>query len=215
MGSSEAHYDSEYFEWQRKIGEFGGKANLFKFSDYIRMNDNICDFGCGGGYLLKNIKTSGKKIGIEINPAARETARSNGIECYENILSLDDNSVDILISNHALEHVNNPIYYIEQFKRVVKKNGTIAIVVPHEMSFKVNKEDINMHLFTWAPQNLYNLFRTCGIEVVQCKNICHAWMPNYLRIQKLFGWKIFHKLCVLYCIKTKLYQSLVVGRNKK
>jgi hypothetical protein len=24
------HYDSNYFEWQRKIGGFGGKANALK-----------------------------------------------------------------------------------------------------------------------------------------------------------------------------------------
>ena len=45
----ESHYNAEYFEWQRRVGEFGGKANLFKFEEYIEDNSDILDFGCGGG----------------------------------------------------------------------------------------------------------------------------------------------------------------------
>lgn len=215
MNINEQHYNEDYFEWQRVTGEFGGKANLFKFSKYIESNDSICDFGCGGGYLLKNINTMGKKIGVEINPYARKMACYNGVECYEDILSIDDNSVDVLISNHALEHVNNPVYYIEQFKRIVKENGRIVVVVPHEISRTINKEDINMHLFTWSPQNLFNLFKECGIEVVECKSLCHAWMPGYKYVQQIVGWRAFHKLCSIYCKITRKYQSFILGKNKK
>ena len=103
-----AVYDEEYFAWQKEIGEFGGKANLFKFGRYFDSTDDILDFGCGGGYLLDNITTSGKKIGIEINPAARREAERKGIECYPDFTQIEDNSMDVIISNHALEHVSDP-----------------------------------------------------------------------------------------------------------
>lgn len=45
----ESHYNAEYFEWQRRVGEFGGKANLFKFEEYIEEGNNILDFGCVWG----------------------------------------------------------------------------------------------------------------------------------------------------------------------
>lgn len=80
---NESHYDEKYFEWQRKVGKFGGIANLFKFEEYIESDSDILDFGCGGGFLLSNIQTSGKKIGVEINPSARDVAKQNGIECKE------------------------------------------------------------------------------------------------------------------------------------
>lgn len=46
---NETYYDEKYFEWQKTVGEFGGKANLFKFEKYINEDSDVLDFGCGGG----------------------------------------------------------------------------------------------------------------------------------------------------------------------
>lgn len=37
-----------------------------KYTGYISKEDVVFDFGCGGGFLLKNIECK-KKIGVEIN----------------------------------------------------------------------------------------------------------------------------------------------------
>ena len=46
------HYSEDYFKWQGEIGKFGGWANLDKFSEFIKEDYNIIDFGSGGGFLL-------------------------------------------------------------------------------------------------------------------------------------------------------------------
>lgn len=127
------HYDEEYFAWQKTVGEFGGKANLFKFKTYIGKTDDVLDFGSGGGYLLRNIDTQGKKLGVEINSSARENAERNGVDCVDDITKVQDSSIDVLISNHALEHVDDPAFYIREFKRVVRCGGKIVLCVPHEV----------------------------------------------------------------------------------
>ena len=211
----ESHYNAGYFEWQRIVGEFGGKANLFKFEEYIEDNSDILDFGCGGGYLLKNIHTNGTKIGIEVNPSARETAIENSILCLDDIRKVDDDSVDVLVTNHALEHVDNPVMYVKEFKRVVRNNGKVIIVVPHEITDELKPYDVNMHLYTWSPQNLYNLLSICGIDIIRCERVYHAWPPNYLELVKKYGWKEFHRKSILYSEKTKQYQTIAVGIVKK
>ncbi len=60
------HYDVDYFAWQKKIGLFGGKANSFKFARTVNKTDTVIDFGCGGGFLLKQLDCA-EKIGIEPN----------------------------------------------------------------------------------------------------------------------------------------------------
>ena len=50
------HYNESYFKWQSGIGKFGAWANIHKFIYYIKPDQNILDFGCGGGFLLNQIK---------------------------------------------------------------------------------------------------------------------------------------------------------------
>ncbi len=204
-------YDEKYYEWQKKIGEFGGKANLFKFSKYITPVDVVLDFGCGGGFLLQEIQTCGERIGVELNDTARADAESKGVNCYKYLEDVPDASVDIVISNHALEHVDNPVGIILQMKRVVRTHGKIVIVVPHETNDDVISNDINMHLYTWAPQNIYNLMKFCGLSVQSAERIRHRWVPYYMSIQRVLGWEIFHCLCYLWSCLVRNYQTRVVA----
>jgi 2-polyprenyl-3-methyl-5-hydroxy-6-metoxy-1,4-benzoquinol methylase len=111
------HYNADYFNWQKKVGEFGGWANLSKFSNYISYEDAVLDFGCGGGFLLKNLHCK-KKIGIEVNDSALEIAKKNGIEVHKNCEDIQDNSIDVIISNNALEHTLHPL---DELKTLWKK----------------------------------------------------------------------------------------------
>lgn len=206
------HYDSNYFEWQKRIGEFGGMANLFKFDKYIHSNMDVLDFGCGGGFLLKNLKTDGKKYGVEINESARKTAIENIDFVYEKIEDVPNSCVDIVISNHVLEHVDSPIYYLNEIKRILRPNGRLVICVPNECNKNVNINDIDMHLFTWSPQNLFNLFKRCGYKNIESCRLQHCWPPiGYIQLEKIFGWKIFHCICRVYSIISKNYQTICTG----
>ncbi len=90
------HYDETYFLWQTDIGEFEGWANVIMFKDYLNADFSVIDFGCGGGYLLKNLICK-NKIGIEINEAARHKAEEMGIKVYSKISEVDDNWADLII----------------------------------------------------------------------------------------------------------------------
>lgn len=165
----------------------------------------------GGGYLLENISTQGRKIGIEVNASARAEAETKGIECFDDIAKVENACVDVLISNHALEHVDNPYFYINEFKRVVRPNGKIVICVPHETGMKVNRNSRDMHLYTWSPQNLYNLLTVNDLTVDLCQRLCHAWMPHYIQVQGFVGWNFFNRLCVIYSRLKKQYQVIAVA----
>ena len=88
MTTTETYYDNKYFDWQAPIGEFGGWANLTKFRPFIDNDFNVIDFGCGGGYLLKNIRCK-EKIGVEVNDSAREQAQQNGIRTVKSSMDID------------------------------------------------------------------------------------------------------------------------------
>ncbi len=208
-------YSEAYFNWQKEIGKFGGQANLFKFSGYISPEDVVIDFGCGGGYLLKNIVCA-RKIGIEISDVAREQAALAGIEVYKVADEIPDETANIIISNHALEHVEYPIDIVRNLYSKLKINGLVVFVVPHDKPNQPYREDdINQHLHTWNPQTLGNLFKAAGYTQIQVDTIRHQWPPRYRKIHKLFGQRYFDLICKITALYRNNYQIRVVAKKAK
>jgi len=193
------HYDENYFSWQKNIGAFGGWAELFKFENYITSEMNVMDFGCGGGFLLKTINCKGK-IGIEINDVARKNIDNLGIKSFKYVQDAPDNWADCIISNHALEHVPDPLNQISLLKEKLKTGGKIIFVIPWDC-YKYKPNDINYHLFCWSPMTLGNLFAEAGYKIIESKNITHRWPPHYYKIAKIFGKRIFNLTCKIYAYR--------------
>lgn len=180
------HYNEEYFNWQKAHGEFGGVSNIFKFKDYIKESDNVIDFGAGGGYLLKNIDCK-NKLGIEINGTARAFAKTIGITAHKNADTIEDEWADVIISNHALEHVENPLAEIKHLYKKLKPGGKIVFVVPNERRKKYVDGNIHNHFFTWAEINLGNLFKHAGYKVLEVKDLKYTNPPGHRKLRKIIG----------------------------
>ena len=209
---TQKHYNKEYFSWQSSIGEFGGWANLTKFNNYIKPNDSVLDFGCGGGYLLDNIVCA-KKAGIEINNEAAQVAKEKGIDVYTNVKDVPNDSFDVIISNHALEHVMNPLQELTDLFLKLKNGGKVVIVIPCEtIKNDYRPDDKNHHLFSWGPMTLGNLLSEAGFQVMESKPYIHKWPPKYKSIARLGGRLLFEMACYLYGrIERTSYQVRAVG----
>ena len=201
-----AHYDAGYFEWQSKIGRFGGWANVTKFSRFIRPEFKVLDFGCGGGYLLANVVCR-EKIGIEVNPVARAEAQRQGIRALDSVLELDDGWADIIISNHALEHCSNPLQELQQLRPKVAPGGLVVFVLPCEsIRHKYRPDDPNHHLFSWSPMSGANLFAEAGFRVLKSSAYIHTWPPRFLpsALRRIGGRALFEAGCRVYGALTYL-----------
>ena len=214
------HYDSNYFEWQRKIGGFGGKANAFKFKRSICSKDTVIDFGCGGGFLLANLDCQ-KRLGVEVNESAHQQIRDNGVLPFISPQALLDECgeecVDVIISNNALEHTLNPLLELKSLLPLLKKGGKMHFVVPCDsINYRWKPNDINFHLYSWSPMNLGNLFVEAGLQVIGTKPYIHKWPPFYRKIQKTFGWTVFNLLCRIWGrIERSWYQVEIVAIKSK
>ena len=192
------HYDSDYFNWQSSIGEFGGWANKTKFLKYISEDHTVLDFGCGGGFLLKQLNCK-NRIGVEINPSAAEQARKNGIKVYSNTQDVPDNSVDVIISNNALEHTLRPLDELKALKSKLKPGGRVIFVVPCEsINYSYVPKDVNHHLYSWSPMCLGNMFTEAGYSLIESKPYFYKWPPKYQLIAKIGGRKLFELVCRIY-----------------
>jgi SAM-dependent methyltransferase len=192
------HYDDRYFDWQASIGEFGGWANQSKFRDYISSENKVLDFGCGGGFLLKHLKCA-KRVGVEVNPAAVETAKQNGIEVFTRVDDVPNEYVDVIISNNALEHTLQPLQELKSLHGKLRPGGKIIFVVPCEsISYRYRPDDVNHHLYSWSPMCIGNLFSEAGFSVIESKAYIHKWPPMYRVIATVGRRPLFELACRIY-----------------
>ena len=210
------HYNKRYFKWQSQIGEFGGKANLIKFNNLFKAGQKILDFGCGGGYMLKNIKEKNTKLfGVEVNKEAKKIAKTNGVKVFSNSSLLPANYFDLIISNHALEHTDNPLLELKNLYKSLKKGGQICIVVPLDSkNYSYKKNDINFHFFSWSPMNLGNILTRAGFDVIESSIFFYKWPPYYFFIKRIMPWFFFNLLCRIYSrMDTKWYQTRCLAKK--
>ena len=194
---TEKFYDNVYFDRQNAGGDLQGQLNRFKFSPFVKNKEVILDFGCGSGALLRALaKGKQKLIGIEINPVARHFAKESGIEFYHDLSEIVDSCVDVIISNHALEHVETPLFVVREFFRVLKPIGDLIVVVPCDTpSYPWMNSDPDLHLFSWSFGNLGNLLKVAGFNVEEACEIKHLWPPKWLLVHRVLGDKGFHFVC--------------------
>lgn len=201
MKSASDFYDETYFKRQSPNGKIQGQANLFKFEEFITPAFNVVDFGCGGGFLLDAI-TAADKIGIEINPIAAACAKALGLtKVYPDTLAVDSSWADVVISNHALEHVEEPTKAFHEFNRILKPGGKLVVVTPYDkVSKRFDEADPDFHLFGWSPSNLGNLAKACGFKVHESEEIRHLWPPKWDVIWSRLGPAAFHASSRLYAL---------------
>jgi SAM-dependent methyltransferase len=204
--TQQSTYGAEYFDWQSRIGRFGGWANLSKFSSYVRDDMKVLDFGAGGGYLLANIRCA-SKIGIEINPVARAEAACNGIATVQSADEVEHGWADLIISNHALEHCQNPLAELKSLLPKLAPGGTAVFVFPCEAAKNAYRAgDRNHHLYSWSPMSAGNLFSEAGFDVIESKIYLHCWPPRFLpRLLRSVGGRFLFEIgCKAYGVLTYL-----------
>lgn len=121
---------------------FYGRINALCNSSYTML-----DYGCGrGDYSSDNIpwrrnlrifKGKVKKvIGVDIDDGACENPYIDEFHHLNNeILPLENDSVDVVICDNVLEHLGNPDGFFTEAHRVMKNEGIICIRSPNLISY--------------------------------------------------------------------------------
>lgn len=203
----------KYFQYQNIGGFERGVIESRKFLPYINEDDSVMDLGCGGGHLLAALKCR-QKVGIEINPTARQEASKYGYFIFKDISQVGKESIDKVISNHTLEHVLDPIKTLNKIRECLKTNGKLILCLPiddwrTERNYRPN--DINHHLYTWTPQLIGNCLSEAGFHIDAIKIYTHAWPPKVFFLNKILPLWIFDIVCTLWSILRKRRQIIALA----
>ena len=213
------HYEGqqglEYFDYQKKLAILGNEIDSIKFSPYISENDKVLDFGCGGGWLLSHLNCR-KKVGVELNEAAHESCRSNGVDVYKSIELVPDKDFDKIISHHCLEHVPYPIEALTALRTLLKPDGKLIIVVPIDdwrRQLDATGRDIDHHLHTWTPRLMANTLSEAGYQIQSVNVLTHAWFRYWDKVYGKIPHGVFYLLCRFWGASRKFRQIVAIAKN--
>ncbi|HPN83947.1 MAG TPA: class I SAM-dependent methyltransferase, partial [Victivallales bacterium] len=104
---------------------------LSQLSDtYAVQGKTILDIGCGEGYFLKKcLEKNAIVYGVEPHKLTRERLIKDGFEVYEKNSLAGNKKFDIATCMHVLEHIPDPISFLKEISKLVKKGGRIFVEV--------------------------------------------------------------------------------------
>jgi ubiquinone/menaquinone biosynthesis C-methylase UbiE len=116
----------------------------YEFAAKFSMDSVVIDISCGtgyGAYLLAERGGATHVIGVDLSSVALSTAtiswqgdKNSFVLGDGHCIPLKNASVDLVVSFETLEHVNNPLNFLLELKRIAKPNGKIIVSTPQNES---------------------------------------------------------------------------------
>lgn len=170
----------------------------------IRDEEIIVDIGCGEGILMEKIiqrLPDVKVFGVDPSPENVSICKKHGLEIYAGSvyeLPLDNESVDSVLFIEVIEHLDHEGLAIKEIIRVLKRNGTLILLFPHDRVFKLARlltfkfkeafYDAG-HMKQWNPKAMERLLGSMGFKIILKKNL-----PFYLWLISLHCLMVARKL---------------------
>ena len=186
---------------------------------------NILDVGCGPGVFYDPYKKLNVNwTGIEVNPFWTNFGRKNKIPILnKKINEFEKNSFDVVTAHQVLEHVENPVKFLNQIVQILKPGGILHFEIPNNLSLTSTLRKISprlthdygfiqppMHMRAYSKKTLRILFDRCNLntkDIFTCSNINSIWgqVRSYSSFQKF-------KYSITGILKMG---SLIIGIAKK
>lgn len=168
------YYPSQYDAWRRAPSVLGRlrqgtaaiRAGLRPFGALRRRPGAMLDVGCGRGDLAASFASAGwRSCGLDISPAAVDAARAVGVDAQVGTIETapwPDASFDLIVMNHSLEHMPDPLGALRRARALLQRGGTLVVAVPNWGSWQRRlfgshwtPLDVPRHLTHFSPRSLH------------------------------------------------------------
>lgn len=168
---TEEEYEDLYKHHPRvHEGSDNSKACIKRIAKDV-LGENICDVGCGTGFLLDQVRTSRPEVSrlTGVDFVVDDADNLDGIDYVAariEELPFEDNAFDTVICTHVIEHVLDYRSAISELRRIAARR--LIIVVPREREYRYT---FNPH-FNFYPYTHSFLRAMVPVpEVHTCENI--------------------------------------------
>lgn len=155
-----------------------------KFSEMLTGTETVLDVGCSTGHFLELIQNKAETVhGYDLNKKEVAFCRETlGLDVSDEPLEdrFDKGRFDFITMIYVLEHIAEPVEFLNYLKQFLKPDGKFVILVPNAKDPLVNFYDIPQfmafyfcieHLFYFTPRTLELVFNKAqlggAIETLQ------------------------------------------------
>ena len=168
-----------------------------------RKCQNVLEVGCGPGVFYKPWRDSNVSwTGIDINPYWKEFGEKNQIPISNYSIDSLNGQHDVVMAYQVIEHVEDPISFMESIMARLKPGGIIHLELPNQNSLTSKLRKISsklsydygfiqppMHLRAFREKTIYRLFKNFNLDtkmVFTCENTDKTWgqVRDYSLFQK-------------------------------
>lgn len=169
-----AYYRSNYRkEYKPDIQAKTDAENLFKtyapfqvgrldlIRPYLKKDTRLLEIGCSAGMFLWHVKKMVKEVvGIDFDAAsAAYAAKKCGCTVYTTEIAstpLEKKSFDVICMFQTLEHVKDPLKFLDEVAEYLKPEGILYVEVPNLKDILVSSYDLPYHAqFYYHSAHLY------------------------------------------------------------
>lgn len=179
------HRDEFYIQDRKQFENiYQRRVNLIK--SYHKKPGKVLEIGSSAGLMLFQLKNMGWEVlGVEPSKKAAHFSKKLAIPTLLNTFEgakLPQNTFDVVIINHTLEHLSSPEKVLEKVHKILKSGGLCLIDVPNfgSLSAKIYGSKWpyllpEEHLWHFTYQALEKLLKKTGFEIIYSEMPSGIW----------------------------------------
>lgn len=138
---------------------------------------NILDIGSGlCNYFPKNVsKLKNNYFACDISDQLKDLIEKRGInfiqcDMSKDKLKLKENTFDIIICSHVIEHIDEPSNLLFEINKLLKKSGILFLKTPDIKIVKWNFYNDFTHVKPYSKHSLIEQIESDSIRIVRCSS---------------------------------------------
>lgn len=217
------YYDKYWLNHETRLNEheilrlaeiYKALASVVKSFDKSSDLD-ICDLGCGRGWLSHELSKFGTVTGVDLSEKGIELAQKkwrdvSNFEVHDILNWRPNNKYDIVISSEVIEHIQQKEMYVETIRNILKPNGILILTTPNgRVRGNWDKAGMGTQIIEeWlTPKELKNLFNE-SMELILLKtfifDFCYNGIYRIMSAPKLLNFIDIFGLLPLYDVLRRM-----------
>ncbi len=172
------------------LENFLSQLRFLKVWGNTKRGSVVADLGCGykGAFLRKISGKIKSGIGYDISVSNKDLPKNIVLKKVDLNGNIDKRKdyFDVITALAVLEHINNPVRFLKQAKKMLKRNGKLIITTPDKSGKKIleflsfnlgliSKKEISDHKNYFDKEKIESLAKNAELKIIKIGTFEFGW----------------------------------------